>query len=390
MKIRTAAAAIAAAALTLGGLALAAPALADDPTTTQEVASSPDSTQPDSTIATSPDPAAPVDTSANESTTATSEDPATSAASPSSDAASTPPTETTPEPSTTTSGPTETATPSAERQAPVISEWNTFLITAAGAPPLGHVSLGAEWFTPRQTFLATGQVQPACGQYAQQDLDRGTRAAIDTVIANGIGWANGRADDQDHVSVDDWVIVYGGDCPVPPGPANGSANIQSVCAEQGGSDVHIILENDGENILTASFVVYVDGEFNQAAAVAAGEHQDIDLSFAEDSGEHTVTVRTGPAQGDEELATATVGTDCLPAVVTPPTETPAPTTAAPAPTPAAVAAPAAAVVSDDELAHTGSNEGALALGLAGGAAVLLAGGVWLFALRTRRDRKAGN
>lgn len=103
----------------------------------------------------------------------------------------------------------------------LLTEWNTFLIKAPGAFPLGHVSLGEDAFTPRQTFLATGQVQPLCGQYAQQDNVTGTREDIDEVIAAGIGWANGHADDNNvkGYQINDWVIVYGGDC-APPKPDN--------------------------------------------------------------------------------------------------------------------------------------------------------------------------
>jgi len=180
------------------------------------------------------------------------------------------------------------------------------------------------------------------------------------------------------LSTDACVVVT----PPTPGAANPAATISSSC---GLAEVN--LTNDGEDILTASFVVYVDGNFHGAYAVQDGDHQKVSLAFDEDSGDHLVVVRSGPAQGDKALATATVKSDCKPAVVTPPTEQPTtPATPAQPAAPAQPVAPAAAPQAlvetqptEDVLAHTGSSEavrnvvlgsGALVLALIGTAGIL--------------------
>lgn len=99
---------------------------------------------------------------------------------------------------------------------------------------------------------------------------------------------------------------------LPTGDANGAAVIVADC---GTAKVTLTNEALSTKQTTASFVIYVDGEFYGAYAVAAGESEDVDLTFPEDSGDHEVTVRTGPAQGDKLLATATVTSDCEPNLV---------------------------------------------------------------------------
>lgn len=96
------------------------------------------------------------------------------------------------------------------------------------------------------------------------------------------------------------------------GAANGAAVIVADC---GTATVTLTNEALSTKQYTASFVIYVGGEFYGAYAVAAGESEDVVLTFPEDSGDHEVTVRTGPAQGDKLLATATVTSDCEPNLV---------------------------------------------------------------------------
>ncbi|UOE42924.1 hypothetical protein [Agromyces larvae] len=62
---------------------------------------------------------------------------------------------------------------------------------------------------------------------------------------------------------------------------------------------------------TYSAIVWIDG--TPADFLAVFENLDVqtNYSFAEDTGEHTVEVRTGPAHGDRLLATATVDSDCV-------------------------------------------------------------------------------
>ena len=70
-------------------------------------------------------------------------------------------------------------------------------------------------------------------------------------------------------------------------------------------------QGEWEQAKTASFVVYVDGEFDAAYAVAGGESQTITGAFDEDSGNHQVIVRTGAAQGDEFVFSLDVPSDCI-------------------------------------------------------------------------------
>ncbi|ANJ28136.1 hypothetical protein [Agromyces aureus] len=63
---------------------------------------------------------------------------------------------------------------------------------------------------------------------------------------------------------------------------------------------------------TYSAIVSVDGKMKDIVAVFENAPLTLDAyTFAEDSGEHTVEVRTGPAHGDALLAKTTVDSDCL-------------------------------------------------------------------------------
>lgn len=95
-------------------------------------------------------------------------------------------------------------------------------------------------------------------------------------------------------------------CPAPPAHA---ANGEATC---GAWDITLSNQQDeGYEAATASFVVYIDGEFDNAYAVQGGEEQVISGTFAEDSGTHQVVVRSGPAQGDELLLSLDVTSDCI-------------------------------------------------------------------------------
>jgi len=176
-----------------------------------------------------------------------------------------------------------------------------------------------------------------------------------------------------------WRFVYGGDCPVAPGPANPQASIDVTC---GGASVYVT--NDGENILTASVVVYVDGEFYKALAVAPGDHQSVDIDFPEDSGDHVIEVRTGPAFGDIPLISKTVKSDCKPAVVVPPVVVVPPTVVPPVVAPEApVTQRSVSAVSPvtDKLAETGSTVQAWPFML--GAFILIVGGIGFLTRRRK-------
>lgn len=157
-------------------------------------------------------------------------------------------------------------------------------------------------------------------------------------------------------------------CPPAPGPANPAGTVTAVCGV-----ATINLSNAGENILTTAFVVYVDGEAVDFIALAAGETTSRTLTYGEDTGTHSVEVRTGPAQGDTEVGAVKVETNCTippvtpePPVVAPPVETPVAAAPVVEVAPAAVQEP-----SEDRLADTGTelNGGMIA------AALLLASGM---------------
>lgn len=354
-----------AAVLAVGALALSAPAYADDtPAATQEVASSPDiSTPAEPTPLTEPAPTGP---GAAATPTTPASEPAESGTptQPPSDE-STPPIESTdsgsstaPEASSATtpsggpSSPEANSSPTSDESTsrPIVSDDTTEVFWAM---PNGGTPDNVTW---PQTLSGADKLE--CGVWYQVDT-----YPLDDVAALT---ADGRLDlGEDYAVVVSWRFVYGGDCPPAPGPANPKASIQSTC---GSADVEV--ENPGDNILTASVVIYVDGAFNQALAVAAGNHQTAHLALPEGG---TVTVRTGPAFGDEQLATSDVER-C--AVVVPPTETPT-ATPTPSATPAAAPAPlvqkvAAPVITTGELAETGSSERPLVLGIIAGALILLA------------------
>lgn len=110
--------------------------------------------------------------------------------------------------------------------------------------------------------------------------------------------------------VNEWTTVtVETDCTPNEVPANAVASITAVC---GAATITLTNPQAEWNInQTASFVIYVDGSFYSAHAVVADDSETVNLTFPEDSGDHTVQVRTGPAFGDELLDEATVTSDCI-------------------------------------------------------------------------------
>lgn len=96
--------------------------------------------------------------------------------------------------------------------------------------------------------------------------------------------------------------------PVEVGPKH-NANGEAVCGAY--SITLYNKQSEGELNATASYVVYIDGKFSEAHAVAANEELTITGNFAEDSGNHQVIVRTGPAQGDAFVLSLDVTSDCI-------------------------------------------------------------------------------
>lgn len=175
-------------------------------------------------------------------------------------------------------------------------------------------------------------------------------------------------------------------CPAPPAH---NANGEASC---GVWDITLYNQQaEGYENQTASFVVYIDGEFDNAYAVPGGEMQTISGTFEEDSGQHSVIVRTGAAQGDEFVFRLDeIKSDCVtPPVTEEPEEPTTPTTPstpvtpekpAPAPVKAAVVAPTA-----DALATTGGDPMGTLWGLTL-AALLLASGAGATVLGIRRHQ----
>lgn len=82
-------------------------------------------------------------------------------------------------------------------------------------------------------------------------------------------------------------------CPPVEVGANPNANGEAVC---GVGTINLYnVQKEGELNQTASYVVYIDGEFHSTYAVAGNDTQTVTFPFDEDSGNHQIIVRTGPA-----------------------------------------------------------------------------------------------
>lgn len=155
----------------------------------------------------------------------------------------------------------------------------------------------AETVTWDQTYIPDPS-SLKCGVWYQVDTYH--PADVPALIADGM-LTNG----EDHKVVLSWRFVYGGDCPTPPAPANAAAAIVAGC---GVAD--LLLSNDlgdAEERLSAAIVVYVDETFYEVYILQGGDTFPLQITFPEDSGDHTV----GASQGDVFLASATIGTDCV-------------------------------------------------------------------------------
>ncbi|MFF2271777.1 hypothetical protein ACFVTX_05870 [Agromyces sp. NPDC058136] len=94
------------------------------------------------------------------------------------------------------------------------------------------------------------------------------------------------------------------------GAANPAAVIETSCGVADVDIANAALAADAINA-TVSVVVYVDGKAVDFFAPAENATPSKQYTFAEDSGDHTIVVRTGPAHGDLVLDSATVSTDCI-------------------------------------------------------------------------------
>jgi len=179
-------------------------------------------------------------------------------------------------------------------------------------------------------------------------------------------------------------------CDLPIVPASHSVTGEATC---GAADITLSNEQgEYEQALTASFVIWVDGDFHSAPAVMGGESKTVSLAFDEDSGDHQIIVRSGPAQGDEVLLTLDVTSDCETNV--PPTEEPEEPTTPTTPEEPKVDEPAAqtpvtarlvTTSTDDTLAQTGADPAVTVWGLTAGALAVALGALSVvFGLRRRQ------
>lgn len=175
------------------------------------------------------------------------------------------------------------------------------------------------------------------------------------------------------------------DCEVPPTAANPTATVTAVC----GSATVILtnpLVNDADQ-LTASFVVFVDGEYYAAYSAEAGGRVEETIEFGEDTGDHKVEVFQAGTSEWKLIAEGTVTSDCKVPPTTPeepeePTTPTTPTTPEKPVTPVVkvVSAPVAA----EQLAQTGLDLPVFPIALV--ATVMLGGGAWLLAMGLRRRK----
>mgnify|MGYP001589585749 CR=1 FL=1 len=98
-----------------------------------------------------------------------------------------------------------------------------------------------------------------------------------------------------------------------PKPINPIANGEVVCGAAT-FNLYNPARAEGDVNLTASLVFWIDGKVapEHIYAVASGEVKTVTVSFPEDSGNHSIFVRTGYAQGDEYVWDQVVTTDCIP------------------------------------------------------------------------------
>lgn len=168
------------------------------------------------------------------------------------------------------------------------------------------------------------------------------------------------------------------DCEVPPTAANPTATVTAIC----GSATVILtnpLVNDADQ-LTASFVVFVDGEYYDAYSAEAGARVEELIEFGEDTGDHKIEVFQAGTSEWKLIGSATVTSDCVvPPVVTPPVVEP-PVVQPPAAKPPVTTA--AVTTSTEHLAQTGLDLPVFPIALV--ASVMLGGGAWLLVMARRR------
>lgn len=142
---------------------------------------------------------------------------------------------------------TDVATVAAPQVSTSFDGWDTWVISTGGVKtgPVGHVSVGSEDFP--QTYLGSGQIAPACGVYEQQDHYTGTVANHTQLIAGPLTWVNGHASDQNLMTVADWTLVYGGDCPPPPVVVQPQACVVSGSFSSDEGDTPPVLTPEGWN-----------------------------------------------------------------------------------------------------------------------------------------------
>lgn len=195
-----------------------------------------------------------------------------------------------------------------------------------------------------QTFIGFGQIAPACDQQVQQDRYVGDREAIQAILADDT--LDGLPPEDSGV-VTSWVFVDGGTCaPEPQEP-----QVIVTYGEFGGAEPSCetpeVTWTRERTTVTTPYIVVGDAH--------TGWSQVLDT-------EHATTI----TETDDETLVVEYDGDCTPA---------------PAPEPET---PAKAASASDELAHTGTDGGALLWWVAAAVTFMLAGGVFTVGAVRRR------
>lgn len=264
-------------------------------------------------------------------------------------------------------------TPVVEESAPVVEEQKPVeeQTTVVTTPPFEAYEACAWWETtsvnqtwPQTTLSKDCNFAPEarCEPYQIQYDEYWIRDEADKAYFESLTGLNSSADDQSLEPHDYYVTVIAAkDCTPVVIPANPTATVVKTCWT---ADFTLANVTDGDQ--TGSYVAYVDGVFHEAYTVLANETLKVHFQLHPGVGAHTVTIRSGPAQGDVLLATAEIKNDCP--VVIPPTEEP-PVVVPPVTPPTEVPTPEVtetpAPVTAENLAETGGESSNGLLFLAG-------------------------
>jgi len=151
-----------------------------------------------------------------------------------------------------------------------------------------------------------------CEPYKVQFDKYWIKDAEDKAYWESLTRLNSAADDQSLDPHGYYVkTIEAKDCA--PKPINPIANGSVICGSAT-FNLYNPARYEGDVNLTASLVFWIDGKVapEHIYAVASNETKTVTVTFPEDSGNHSVFVRTGFAQGDVYVWDQVVTTDCIP------------------------------------------------------------------------------